>query len=95
MSSWGFLNVPTWGSFESRARRVPARQSALNKCQLPLHQHRESSRSPCYFSLYSPKIFFLKMLLLLWTIFKVFIEFVTILLLFWFFGLKACSILAP
>ena len=34
----------------------------------------------------------------MWTIFKVFIEFVTILLLsymFWFFGLKACGILAP
>ena len=34
----------------------------------------------------------------MWTIFKVFIEFVTILLLFsvfWFFGCKACGILAP
>ena len=34
----------------------------------------------------------------MWTIFKVFIEFVTILLLFyvfWFFGLKARGILAP
>ena len=33
---------------------------------------------------------------LLWTIFKVFIEFVTILLLFmfWLFGLKECEILA-
>ena len=34
----------------------------------------------------------------MWTIFKVFIEFVTILLLFfnfWFFGYKACEILAP
>ena len=34
----------------------------------------------------------------MWTIFKVFIEFATILLLFyifWFFGHKACGILAP
>ena len=34
----------------------------------------------------------------MWTIFKVFIEFVTILLLFyvfWFFGREACGILAP
>ena len=34
----------------------------------------------------------------MWTIFKVFIEFVTILLLFYvlvFFGRKACGILAP
>ena len=30
----------------------------------------------------------------MWTIFKVF-EFATILLLFWFFGCKACGILAP
>ena len=37
-------------------------------------------------------------LLLIWTIFKVFIEFVTILLLFYvlvFFGHKACGIPAP
>ena len=34
-------------------------------------------------------------MLLLWTIFKVFIEFVTVLLLFRFFGLQACSVLAP
>ena len=34
---------------------------------------------------------------LMWTIFKVFIEFVTILLLFyvWFFGYEACRILGP
>ena len=34
----------------------------------------------------------------MWTIFKVFIKFVTILLLFyvfWFFGPEACGILAP
>ena len=34
----------------------------------------------------------------MWTIFKVFIEFVTILLVFhgfWFFGCKVCGILAP
>ena len=32
----------------------------------------------------------------MWTIFKVFIEFVTILLvLFWFFGHEACGIIAP
>ena len=31
----------------------------------------------------------------MWTIFKVFIEFVTVLLLFWFFGREACGILAP
>ena len=31
----------------------------------------------------------------MWTIFKVFTEFVTILLVFWFFGGKACRILAP
>ena len=33
----------------------------------------------------------------MWTIFKVFIEFVTKLLcfMFWFFGCKACGILAP
>ena len=31
----------------------------------------------------------------MWTIFKVFIEFVTILLLFWFFGCKACGIPIP
>ena len=33
----------------------------------------------------------------MWTIFKVFIEFVKVLLLFyvWFFGQKACGILAP
>ena len=41
--------------------------------------------------------FFLRIFFLMWTIFKVFIEFVTILLLFmfWFFGHKACGILAP
>ena len=32
---------------------------------------------------------------LMWTIFKFFIEFVTISLLFWFFGHKVCGILAP
>ena len=31
----------------------------------------------------------------MWTIFKVFIESVTILILFWFFGHEACGILAP
>ena len=31
----------------------------------------------------------------MWTIIKVFIESVTILLLFWFFGREACGILAP
>ena len=31
----------------------------------------------------------------MWTIFKVFIEFVTILLLFWFFAREACGIPAP
>ena len=31
----------------------------------------------------------------MWTILKVFIEFVMILFLFWFFGCKACGILAP
>ena len=36
------------------------------------------------------KIFFLK-----WTIIKVFIEFVIVLLLFWFFGHEVCGILAP
>ena len=42
--------------------------------------------------------FFLKILFLMWTILKVFIECVTILLLFfmfWFFGHKACRILVP
>ena len=42
-------------------------------------------------------IFFLRFFFLMWTIFKVFIEIVTILLLFYvrFFGHKACGILAP
>ena len=40
-------------------------------------------------------VYSLKKLFLMWTIFKVFIEFVTILLLFWFYGHKACGILAP
>ena len=31
----------------------------------------------------------------MWTIFKVFIEFITTLLLFWFIGREACGILAP
>ena len=42
--------------------------------------------------------FFFKIFFLMWTIFKVFIEFVTILLLFYvfsFFGCEACGILAP
>ena len=42
-------------------------------------------------------VFFLKYFLLMWTTFKVVIEFVTILLLLlmvWFFGLKTCGILA-
>ena len=44
-------------------------------------------------------LFFFLKIILMWTIFKVFIEFVTILLLFyvffWFFGHEACGILAP
>ena len=43
-------------------------------------------------------LFFLKKIFLMWTIFKVFIEFVPILLLFLyfgFFGREACGILAP
>ena len=32
---------------------------------------------------------------LMWTIFEVFIEFVIVLLLFWFFGHEVCGILAP
>ena len=39
------------------------------------------------------KSFFLKKKI--WTIFKVFIEFVTILFMFWFFGHEAYGILAP
>ena len=42
--------------------------------------------------------FLLDFFFLMWTISKVFIEFVTILLLllmFWFFGQQACVILAP
>ena len=43
--------------------------------------------------------FFFLFLFLIWTIFKVFIEFVTVLLLFslmfWFFGHEACGILVP
>ena len=31
----------------------------------------------------------------MWTILKVFVEFDTILFLFWFFGCKACEILVP
>ena len=46
----------------------------------------------------SIRVFF-KIFFLMWTIFKVFIEFVTILLLpffiFWFFDHEACGILAP
>ena len=40
---------------------------------------------------------FLRFFFLMWTIFKVFVEFVTILLLFmfWFFSHEACWILAP
>ena len=38
--------------------------------------------------------FFLRFFLI-WTLFKVFTEFVTVLLLFWFFGRGACGILAP
>ena len=40
--------------------------------------------------------FFFSKIFLMWTIFKVFIEFVTVVLLFmfWFYGLKACGILA-
>ena len=43
-------------------------------------------------------IFFKILFLLMWTILKVFIEFVTMLLLFyifWFFGHRACGILVP
>ena len=42
-------------------------------------------------------LFFLKMCVCVWTIFKVFTEFATILFpfMFWFFGHKACAILAP
>ena len=46
-------------------------------------------------------LFFFFLFFLMWTIFKVFIEFVTLLLLllcfgfFFFFGRKACGILAP
>ena len=38
-------------------------------------------------------VFLFKKIFLMWTIFKVFIVFVTIL--FWFFGNGACEILAP
>ena len=41
---------------------------------------------------------FFKIFFLMWSIFKVFFEFVAILLLFfvfWFFGPKACGVLAP
>ena len=43
------------------------------------------------------KLFFFFKISLMWTIFKVFIDFVTILLLFyvWFFGRDACGILVP
>ena len=37
---------------------------------------------------------FLKIFFLMWTILKVIIKFVTVSFLFWFFGCKACGILA-
>ena len=43
-------------------------------------------------------VLFLRFFFLMWTILKVFIEFVTKLLLlfmFWFFGIQACGLLAP
>ena len=49
------------------------------------------------FNLHQTFYLFLKFLFLMWMIFKVFIEFVTILFLFyvWVFGPEACGILAP
>ena len=52
----------------------------------------------CEFTKYHWIVHFFKRFFLMWTILKVFIECVTILLLFlmfWFFGHKACRILVP
>ena len=47
--------------------------------------------------IYDQWSFFLKIFFLMWTIFKVFIEFLQycFCFLFWFFGCEACGILAP
>ena len=47
--------------------------------------------------IYDGELFFFKIFFLMWTILKVFIELVTVLLLFYVlvFGCEACGILAP